>query len=1030
VSPGLVNGVTAVMGTRRSGELFGHLETLFQAGAIGGLSDAQLLERFVAGRDEAGGANFRALVARHGPMVLRVCRSILHDPNEAEDAFQVTFLALARKAGSIRKHSSIASWLHGTAHRVAKKAKTAARRRLARESQVARATESDVSGEGQPSIEDRELSPILHEEIERLPAKYRVPIVLCYLEGRTQDQAAVELGWPAGTVRGRLARARDLLKSRLTRRGLVVSAGLAASASPADAASRAMSAALVEATVQAVLGRSVVGRLSRAAVLLLRAVLRDMALARWVRLAAPLVLIALVATGAASFLYQRGTKLSLERAATTKPRLVPRPVPTDLASDPLPDGALFRIGTTRFLHATHVQHIVFSPDGASLASYDGAVHLWDPLTGRERRRIETGPGRGNGSVQLAYAPDGRSLAVQAGETGEEAIPGRGRPHSYWTSLYDPRTGREIRRLEERGQQHGQSGANCLAFSPDGKMLAGGITGGEKPGIIVWEVASGRVLRSIADLCFGTMALAFSPDGTNLISCVSLVRDAPRQRRPHVAGQRLLPEESSIQLWDIATGKEIRRIGLGKAEITRAVLTPGGKTLATGMSDKTIRLWDLAALQEIRRFGQGDEVPYGIAFSPDGTKLASTAALGADFPAVGETLPLNGPIHVWDTATGREIRQWTTDNNSRVCFAPDGTTLATVEGQIIRLWDVASGREIRPQTGHRSAIEDATFTPDRESIMTLGHDRTIRFWDAMTGKEIRQFEAGDFGIRFAALSADGNTLATGGGFQPTRLWDVAAGRELRRFQMSGKIRDALVECADLSPDGKTLAAAVSNRLIFWDTATGEHRALVAESQIGQAIIEALQFAPDGKSLAMIYGDWVRIWDVASGKETRRITLPIEDRNDDFRTLGAKLVYSPDGTIVAATSRRDGVIYLIEVASGRELTRLDGPASRFKALAFSPDGKILATGVDISQGFPPDRELAIRLWDVAARKELSRVRAHRAEIGALAFSPDGRRLLSASWDATALVWDVAALAGRGKAGPPHSSSAKEGVSSVYR
>ena len=156
---------------------------------------------------------------------------------------------------------------------------------MARES---RAAEADVSSESQASIEDRELSPILHEEIERLPAKYRAPIVLCYLEGMTHDQAAVELGWPVGTVRGRLARARDLLKSRLTRRGLAVSAGLAASGSPADAAAAGLSAALVDATVRAALGRSTVAGLSRTAALLLKAVLRDMAVARWIRLAAPL----------------------------------------------------------------------------------------------------------------------------------------------------------------------------------------------------------------------------------------------------------------------------------------------------------------------------------------------------------------------------------------------------------------------------------------------------------------------------------------------------------------------------------------------------------------------------------------------------------------------------------------------------------------------------------------------------------------------------------------------------------------------
>ncbi len=111
-------------------------------------------------------------------------------------------------------------------------------------------------------------------------------------------------------------------------------------------------------------------------------------------------------------------------------------------------------------------------------------------------------------------------------------------------------------------------------------------------------------------------------------------------------------------------------------------------------------------------GEATQSLTAIAFSPDGTKLASTEGLGPDFPTAGESPPLTAPIHVWDTATGRELRQWETDNNSRVCFSPDGTTLATVGGQVIRLWDVASGREIRPQTGHHSAIEDAAFTPDR------------------------------------------------------------------------------------------------------------------------------------------------------------------------------------------------------------------------------------------------------------------------------------------------------------------------------
>ena len=208
----------------------------------------------------------------------------------------------------------------------------------------------------------------------------------------------------------------------------------------------------------------------------------------------------------------------------------------------------------------------------------------------------------------------------------------------------------------------------------------------------------------------------------------------------------------------------------------------------------------------------------------------------------------------------------------MCFSRVGTTLATVGGQVIRLWDAASGQELSPQTGHHSPVGDAAFTSNGRSIVTVGTDRTIRFWDTQTGAETRQFKGSDDALRFAALSADGRTLAAGHGFQPTRLWDVVSGRELRHFQLPGKPDDQFVSCADLSPDGKTLAISNHDGVIFWDTTTCDRHAGKAESSIAPSIIKALRFAPDGKSIATIYGDWVRIWDVPSGKETRRIALP--------------------------------------------------------------------------------------------------------------------------------------------------------------
>ena len=192
-----------------------HLETLFHAGTIVGLGDAQLLDRFASRRDEAAEIAFAALVERHGPMVLRVCREVLRDPHEAQDAFQATFLILARKSASIRRRDSLGPWLHGVALRVSACARSAAARRRTHERRRAEIT-TPLLG----PTDGGEEGAMLHEEIGRLPEKYRTPVVLCYLEGLTHDQAAQKLRWPVGTVRSRLSGARERLRSRLVRRGV------------------------------------------------------------------------------------------------------------------------------------------------------------------------------------------------------------------------------------------------------------------------------------------------------------------------------------------------------------------------------------------------------------------------------------------------------------------------------------------------------------------------------------------------------------------------------------------------------------------------------------------------------------------------------------------------------------------------------------------------------------------------------------------------------------------------------------------
>jgi RNA polymerase sigma factor (sigma-70 family) len=188
------------------------IDRLFRNGTLTSLSDAQILDRYLSARDEAA---FEALVNLHGPMVLGLCRRMLREPSDIDDAFQATFLVLVRKAPAIRDRGLLANWLYGVAYRIAVRARSEVLKRRSVETGVALLDDrADVA-----SRDVDEIGPVLDQELSRLPEKYRAPIVLCYLKEQTHDQAAAELRWPVGTVRSRLARGRELLKERLTRRG-------------------------------------------------------------------------------------------------------------------------------------------------------------------------------------------------------------------------------------------------------------------------------------------------------------------------------------------------------------------------------------------------------------------------------------------------------------------------------------------------------------------------------------------------------------------------------------------------------------------------------------------------------------------------------------------------------------------------------------------------------------------------------------------------------------------------------------------
>jgi RNA polymerase sigma factor (sigma-70 family) len=233
------------MAKQPQGPALRHIETLFKAGTLGGLTDGELLQWYANRGGEAAELAFATLVDRHGPMVLRVGREILHNEHAAHDAFQATFLVLLRRSGSLWIRDSLGPWLYQVAVRVAWNARSAASRRHRHEGKAAAMAPRSLSHEAH-----EDSGPILHEELSRLPERYRAVVVLCYLEGLTQQQAAQHLGWPIGTVQSRLARGRERLRSRLVRRGLAPTL-IVAGISPARTLSATIPPALADSTIKA-----------------------------------------------------------------------------------------------------------------------------------------------------------------------------------------------------------------------------------------------------------------------------------------------------------------------------------------------------------------------------------------------------------------------------------------------------------------------------------------------------------------------------------------------------------------------------------------------------------------------------------------------------------------------------------------------------------------------------------------------------------------------------------------------------------
>jgi RNA polymerase sigma factor (sigma-70 family) len=579
----------------------------------GGPADRDLLEEFIARQDEAA---FEAIVRRHGPMVLGVCRRVLGHRQDAEDAFQATFVVLARKASSIRKRDDLGNWLYGVAYRTALDARRARMRRRAKERQVEEMPHPSVEGDEHW----HDLRPVLDQELSRLPDKYRVPVVLCDLEGKTRKDVARQLGIPEATLSNRLAAARRLLARRLTRRGVTLAAGAVAACLTPSVVSARVPPMLIRSTVKAATGVAAGGAaaLSAKVAALSDGVLKAMLMTK-LKIAGTTLLVALASCFAGGFLYR------IQAAGGPPQREV-----TGAAGDaPAPRASpVWKIGPTLEAHKGPVYAVAFSCDGKRMAtgSADKTVMVWDLAT-RETVRTFT---HATMVGAVAYAPDGKTLAAASGNL---------------LMLWDLETGKE------RAILRSDAPVYSAAFSADGKTLAWatGKSDGSDREVRFWDMAAGKDLASIKAGWVAGMVL--SPSGPRFAT---------------------LAPDRTLKLWQLDEKLALtKKTSLGEASAVS--FSPDGKLLAAATGSENAVIFDVESGKAVRSLKHQGFVQ-AVAFSLDGKTLA-TGSVDSESQDAGTQVA--GGVAFWDVATGKR-KQYLSGNLAPIlsmAFAPNGRTVA-------------------------------------------------------------------------------------------------------------------------------------------------------------------------------------------------------------------------------------------------------------------------------------------------------------------------------------------------------------------
>lgn len=521
-------------------------------------------------------------------------------------------------------------------------------------------------------------------------------------------------------------------------------------------------------------------------------------------------------------------------------------------------------------------------------------------------------------------------------------------------LWDMATGKELRSF------HGHTArVDAVAFSRDGRVVLSGSSSGEMK---LWDAASGRELRSFFSHPEKIHAVALSPDGGLAVSGSCSMEDND------------VCQQGAMRLWDVTSGQKLRDFTDFTDSVNTLEFSRDGRLLLSGSSDALVRLWNVAARREIRRYKGHKEGANSTVFSSNGRFILSG---GGHYRAP--------EMMMWDTATARRVRRFVghTECIRSIALSRDGRrALSTDVMGTVKVWNVATGKELHSFEGG-SPIK---FLPHSRHAISK-HDSKLTIWDVTSGKELRHIARPARDAKFLAVSpASSSVVALTGDL--IRFWDVGTGKLLRTVARHPQTKLVVT----ISPDARYAVGSTSGHTtIVWDLATGAE-VLHAPDLIGHPV-----FSPDGRFVlteaASENGSGlaggVKLWDLVAKKELRRFA-----GHSGF-TLA--LAFSPDGRL-ALSGGSDHTVKLWDIESGKELQRFDHSSS-VEVLAFLPGGSSFLAGGD------GDDTAELKLWDIATGAEIRSFTGHTSGITSLAITPDGRLALTGSNDGTVRVWDVA-------------------------